>query len=261
MATAYKSAGTAVATETSGGNCNPTCPATVDANDILIAQVYFEGTVTTPSTPSGWTLLDGPRVVESTIGRMWVFGKIAAGTEDGSAISFGTQAVTTMRGARIYSYSGWVSGTIEDVVVGFAFLSHSTDPQMPSVTTTVVNSLAVAHVIQNDNNALAAATGESGGDWVESVAESVHALTPGMVLQAQHATMASIGTISGGAVAATNDPSGVIAFEVRPSPPAGVDQTPTPDAIAVTAVIGAPSVVIVEPRPLPIVVMAPRVAP
>jgi hypothetical protein len=219
MATAYKSQGTAVATETSGGNCNPTCPATVDSGDILVAHVYFEGTTTAPDTPANWTLLDGPRTVESTIGRMWIYGKIADGSEDGTAVSFGTQAVTTMRGARIYSYSGRVSGSITDLVRGFAFLSHATDPQMPSVTTTVADSLAAAMVIQNDNNALTAATGESGGDWVESVAEAVFALTPGMVLQHQHATMASIGTISGGAVAATNDPSGVIAYEVRPSAP------------------------------------------
>jgi len=259
VATAYLSQGTAVATETSGGNCNPTCPATVTAGDVLLGFVYFEGTATAPTTPSGWTLLDGPRVVESTIGRMWVYGKIADGTEDGTAISFGTQAVTTMRGARIHSYSGRVSGNIDELVVGFAFLSHATDPQMPSVTTTIANSLAVAHVIQNDNNALAAATGESGGDWVESVAEAVFALTPGMVLQAQHATMASIGTISGGAVAATNDPSGVIAFEVRPEVPT-VNQTPTPDAIAAPAVMPAPTI-LAQHIPGPIIVMAPRVAP
>ena len=234
MATAWASQGTAVGTETSGGNCNPTCPATVNAGDILLGFVYFEGTTTAPTTPSGWTLLDGPRTVESTIGRMWVFGRIADGTEDSTAISFGTQAVTTMRCAQIERYTGRVSGTIEELVRGFAFLSHATDPQMPSVTTTVADSLAVAMVIQNDNNALAAATGETGGDWVESAAEAVFALTPGAVIQAQHATMTSVGTISGGAVAATNDPSGVIAFEVRPSAPAAK---------------------------MPHVVMAPRVAP
>lgn len=219
MAIAYKAAGTGVATETSGGNCNPTCPATVDANDILLAHVYFEGTATAPDTPSGWTLLSGPHVVESTIGRHWLFGKIAAGTEDGQAVSFGTQAVTTMRGGRIYSFSGYVSGTIDQLVRGFAATSHATDPQMPTVTTTQVGALAVACVLQNDNNALAAATGETGGDWTEAVAEFVAALTPGMVLQLQTCTpTGNPGTVSGGAVAATNDPSGVLGFEIRDSP-------------------------------------------
>jgi hypothetical protein len=222
VAITYKSQGAGVSTETTGVSTAPACPAVVDANDILRADVYVEGTSLAPSTPAGWTLVDGPRVVETTISRMWVFGKIADGSEDGAAVTFISLPVSTvMRGARIYSYAGYVSGTITDVMRGFAFSSHATDPQMPSVTTTVAGALAVAFVAQNDNNALAAATGESGGDWVESVAEFVAALTPGFVLQAQHATMASPGTISGGAVAATNDPSGVIAWEIRPNAPAG----------------------------------------
>lgn len=222
MAIAYTATGqtAGVATETSGGNCNPTCPSTVNAGDILIAHVYFEGTTTSPDTPSGWTLLDGPRVVETTIGRHWIFGKVADGSEDSTAVSFGTQAVTTMRGARIYRFTGRVSGAIADLVNGFSATSHATDPQMPSVTTTAAGALAVACVVQNDNNALAAATGESGGDWTEATAEFVAALTPGMVLQLQTCTpTGNPGTVSGGAVAATNDPSGVIGFQIRDSAP------------------------------------------
>ena len=196
MAITYNSQGAGASTETSGAALSPLCPAVVAAGDILIAHVYFEGTATTPSTPGTWTLLDGPRVVESTIARTWVFGKIADGSEDGVAVAFGTPAVTTMRAARVYSFAGRVSGAITDLVTGFAFLSHATDPQMPSVTTTVANSLAVALVSQNDNNALGNATGESGGDWAEAVAEYSVALTPGFVLQIQTAEMASPGTIS-----------------------------------------------------------------
>jgi hypothetical protein len=219
VAVAYKSQGAGVSTETSGAALSPLCPATVDANDILIADVYYEGTTTAPSTPSGWSLLDGPRTVESTIARKWVFGKIAAGTEDGAAVAFGTAGGTSMRAARVYSFSGYVSGTIDQIVSGFAFTSHATDPQMPTVTTLKAGGLAVALVSQNDNNALAAATGESGGDWVEAVAEYVAALTPGLVLQIQTCTpTANPGTVSGGAVAATNDPSGVIGFAIDDSP-------------------------------------------
>lgn len=218
MSIAFKGVGTGAATETSGAACSPTCPATVDANDILIAHVYFEDVVTTPSTPSGWTLLSGPHVVQTTIGRHWVYGKIAAGTEDGAAVAFGSQAVTTMRSARVYSFSGWVAGTIDQLVGsnGFAATSHSTDPQMPTVTTTATGSLAIALVVQNDNNSLAAATGATGGTWAEATAEFVAALTPGLVLQLQTCTpTANPGTVSGGAVAATNDPSGVIGFQIR----------------------------------------------
>jgi hypothetical protein len=220
VAIAYKSAGTGVASETSGFNLQPACPTVVDAGDILIIHAYFEGTATTPSTPAGFTLLHGPEVIETTIGRHWIYGKIAAGTEDSASNSLGSAAVTTMRSARCYSFSGRVSGTITDLVVGFAATSHATDPQMPSVTTTVAGARAVACVVQNDNNALAAATGMSGGTWTEAVAEFVSPLTPGLVLQLQTCIpTADPGTVSGGSVAATNDPSGVIGFEIRPSAP------------------------------------------
>lgn len=207
----------------------------VDAGDVLIAHIFWEGTTTAPSTPLGWTLLDGPRVIETTIARHWVFGKIADGTEDGTSITFAlAPAVTTQRGARIYSFSGRVGGTITDLVVGFAATSHATDPQMPTVTTTVAGSLAVALVAQNDNNTIDSATGESGGDWVEAVAEFSANLTPGLLLQIQTAAMASVGTISGGTFNTANDPVGVIGFEIRPSLPA-VTGTGAPASQAATA--------------------------
>jgi hypothetical protein len=220
MAVAYKSQGAGVSTETSGAALSPLCPATVDANDILIAHVFWEGTATAPSTPSDWTLLSGPHVIESTIARHWVFGKIAAGTEDAAAVAFGSPAVTTGRGARVYSFSGWTSGSIIENVIGFAATSHATDPQMPTVTTTENGALAVALIGQNDNaNAEASATGESGGDWVEAVAEYASTINaPGLTLGIQTCTpTANPGTVSGGSIATNNDPVGVVGFEIRPS--------------------------------------------
>jgi hypothetical protein len=218
MAIGYKSAGAGVSTETSGAALSPQCPATVDAGDVLIAHVFWEGTTTAPSTPDGWEPLHGPEVIQSTIARHWIFGRIADGTEDGAAVAFGAPAVTTQRAARIYSFSGRVSGTILELCTGFAHLSHATDPQMPTVTTTKVGALAVAFMAQNDNNTSGNATGESGGDWTEAVAEYVAALTPGCQLQLQTCIpTANPGTVSGGSVATTNDPCGVIGFQIKPS--------------------------------------------
>ena len=223
MAIAYSAAGAGASTETSGAACDPASPATVNANDILIIHAYFEGTTTTPDTPSGFTLLYGPALVQTTIGRHWIFGKIADGSEDGAANALGSPAVTTMRSGRCYSFTGWVSGTITDAVpaASFSETSHATDPAMPTVTTTIAGSLAVACMAQNDNNASASALTETGGDWTEAVAEYVAALTPGLQLQLQTCTpTADPGTVSGGIVATTNDPCGVIGFEIRPSVPA-----------------------------------------
>lgn len=168
-------------------------------------------------------MLYGPALIEATVAQHWVFGKVADGTEDGAAVAFGNPAVTTQRAARVYSFAGRVSGAIADLVRGFAETSHATDPVMPSVTTTVAGALAVALVAQNDNNAFASPTGENGGDWVEAVAEYTVALTPGLSLGIETATpTADPGTISGGGMATTNDPCGVIGFEIRPSVPVAV---------------------------------------
>jgi hypothetical protein len=218
MAVAYKSAGAGVSTETSGAALSPQCPATVDAGDVLIAHVFWEGTTTAPSTPGGWTLLYGPAVIETTIARHWIFGMIAAGTEDGAAVAFGNPAVTTQRGARIYSFSGRTSGTIEEITDKFSDTSHATDPQMPAVTTSQAGSLAVAFIAQNDNNTAGNATGATGGTWTEAVAEYVAALTPGLMMQLQTCTPTSDpGTVFGGSVATTNDPCSTIGFEIMPS--------------------------------------------
>lgn len=219
MAIAYKSAGSGASTETSGAALSPTCPATVDANDILIAHVFWEGTTTAPSTPSNWELLSGPHVIETTIARHWVYGKIADGSEDGATVDFGNPSVTTQRGARVYSFSGYVAGAITQICDGFTHVSHATDPQGPTVTTPKAGALAIALIGQNDNNAQASFTGESGGDWTEAVAEYKAALTPGLALQIQTCTPTSDpGTVSGGTFNTTNDPVGVIGFYIQDDP-------------------------------------------
>jgi hypothetical protein len=219
----FKSSGSGVSTETSAAALSPLCPATVDAGDILIAHVFWEGTTSAPAEPAGWTLLDGPQLIETTVARHWVFGRIADGSEDGAAVAFGAPSVLTQRGARIYSFSGRISGTITDLVRGFSHLSHATDPQMPTVTTTHADSRLVALVAQNDNNTVSSATGETGGDWTETLAAFTVALTPGFTMQLQTAVIAGspqvIGTITGGTVATTNDPVGVLGFEIRPEIP------------------------------------------
>src|SRR3970040_1002623 len=107
MTIAYKSAGAGTATEASGGNLRPECPATVDANAILFAHVvYLSDATPVPDTPADWTLLFGPSNLGTgtPTGRAYAFGKIAVGDEDGVQISFGTPASTVGRLGRIYSF-------------------------------------------------------------------------------------------------------------------------------------------------------------
>jgi hypothetical protein len=221
VAVAYKSAGAGASSETSGAAVSPASPAVVDAGDILIIHAYFEGTTTAPDTPSGFTLLAGPYTI-STVARVWIYGKIADGTEDGAANALGTQAVTTMRAGRCYSFSGRVSGTITDLVKGFNWSQGALSTVgSPTVSTSIAGSLACFFFGTNDNNSMGASTGESGGDWTEAVAEYTVALTPGLTLQLQTALPTSDpGTLSGGSsTQGAADPWGSIGLEIRPSVP------------------------------------------
>ncbi len=98
MAVAYASAGAGAAAETNGATLSLTCPAVVNAGDVLIAHVVHLGTTTAPTYPTGWTHLHGPvGLSASPTGRVWVFGKLAVGNEDGTGVSFGTAGGTNGR--------------------------------------------------------------------------------------------------------------------------------------------------------------------
>ena len=113
-APAFAAAGAMVGTATSGAAHNVPCPATVNAGELLIAHLSYEGTTVAPTDPSGWTLLSGPHGAATM--RQWIYGRIADGTEDGTNVNFGSPANTNNRYGRIYSFSGvrddtgWVAG-------------------------------------------------------------------------------------------------------------------------------------------------------
>ncbi|MBI2007652.1 hypothetical protein HYS85_00230 [Candidatus Saccharibacteria bacterium] len=242
MAIAYKSQGAGAGTETNNASLDLVAPATVDANDILIAQVIHTGTTTAPSTPSGWSLLYGPANIGTTAtGRHWCFGKLAVGNEDGATIGFGTAGGTNGRAGRIYSFSGYVSGTLADVVpaASFSDIAHATDPQGPAVTTTKAGALAVALTCQDDNNteeAIASATGGTWGGFVTYV--DANWGPQGIHIDIQVATpTADPGTISGGATVAANDEASTIGFEIRDSVPV-TNVTVTPTGVGGTGAVG-----------------------
>lgn len=232
MAIAYNAAGSGNGTETSGAQLSLTCPATVNSNDILIAHILITGTSISPTTPSGWTLLYGPGDLGVTIvtARHWVYGKLADGSEDGATVDFGNPATTEGRAGRIYSFTGYVSGTITDVVPAASFSSNpnDTDPPGPSVTTTVAGALAVALKAQDDNNTQSAITGMTGGTWTQQQSYTSTTWGPqGIAIAIDTCTpTADPGTVSGGTSATTNDECGTIGFEIRPTTP-GLSITPS----------------------------------
>ncbi len=224
---AYKSAGAGAATEVNGTNLTPAAPATVDAGDILIAHIVVLNATSQLSTPAGWTLLFGPSGLgtHTPTGRAWAYGKIADGSEDGAAIDFGSLASTVGRLGRIYSFSGYSSGTINDVVSSASFKGDvsETDPYIDPVTTTVSGAKAIALVSQDDNNTHAALGVVTGGTWAESVTDYTDTAVgaQGAALQLQVGTpTANPGTIAGGIVTGTDDEANTITFEIRSNAPA-----------------------------------------
>lgn len=219
MATpAFGSAGAVDAgTVTSGAAWDPACPASVDPGDILIAHISCRDLVTDPVTPTGWVQLTLP--ISTTTGRHWLFGKIADGTEDGAAVSFGIQAVSVNRSGRIYRFIGndWTGQNILDMVLGFASASGTVAAVADqSVTTPRANCLALNFIKVDDNNTIGPFTGETGGDWTEPVAEASNNLGTGWMAQLQTAQMASAGTINGGSVTmSAADPWSVIGCYIR----------------------------------------------
>jgi len=242
VAIAYKSAGAGGGTETSGASLDLVAPATVDAGDILIAHVTHELVASAPTEPAGWKELYGPGTLGqlTPVGRSWVYGKVAAGSEDGATIGFGTAGGTAGRYGRIYSFSGYVSGAIDEIVVGLLSIPSETTIPLPPVRTYETGALAVALLVQDDNNAFAAAGAVTGGTWAEPVAEFVSTTlgVQGCCVGIQTSTpTGNPGQISGGTANATADEGCSIGLAIHDAPPSGlhmVSAARTQDYAAVT---------------------------
>lgn len=219
MLPSYASKGAMSGIATSGATHNVPCPAIVTAGQLLIAHLMYENVAIAPTTPSGWTLLHGP---EGTTGRrIWVFGRIADGTEDGSNIDFGTgtPASANNRYGIIYSFNDVRSDTIANIVGDFSTSEVSSNTLADqSVTTPEADCLAVNLVGIQDDRVIDAFTGMTGGTWAEASAEDTSsAFTPDQTMQIQVADMPSAGTIDGGTTSAggASTPWNVTGFYIR----------------------------------------------
>jgi hypothetical protein len=168
-------------------------PATVNSGDLLVLFVGARATgITLASVPVGFT---GGTVAGTSTQRLRYFYKIADGTEGGTTITYtATYTSGTPRGtAIVLCYTGTgLSSTID--AGSNTSGTVSTDAIMPDITTTASNSRAIACIITGNVTTIDDASGETGGDWIEVVAEGGTVVC----MQIQHAEMASIGSITGG---------------------------------------------------------------
>lgn len=192
-------------------------PSGISAGDLLLLQVV-QATGGTVTTPSGWTLRSGADATPITAVQR-VYSKTADGTESGN-LSVGVQAQGAGTFARMYRVTGDAAGEW-GFEGGGTTNGNDNSAEMPSVTTTGVDRLAVNFLAVEDDNSVGSATGESGGNWTEAVAEFTTTVGNDACLQLQTAGLASAGTISGGSTTiSASDPWVCRAFAVYKIAPA-----------------------------------------
>jgi uncharacterized repeat protein (TIGR02543 family) len=210
-AVTFVSAGTGSGTT---GNPTPAYPSSLQANDLILLQVTVRDTSNAPTTPSGFTLLYGP---DSTgTGRQWIYYRFATGSESGTITV--TISGSNCKIARMYAFRNVALSSFTE---GGGFGSGSSNTiSAQSVATTGTGRLAVSFVFVNNDNDVGSFTGETGGDWTETVSEFQTTAGSDGCVQLQTATMTGAGTISGGSYYMglfNSDPWGVRAFALIPS--------------------------------------------
>ena len=158
----FVSTGTANASEGYGTNDpTPSYPAGLQANDLILLQVIVLDTSTTPTTPTGFTLLFDSD--SNGNDRQWIYYKFSIGSESGIltvSVSGGSTAIAQMYSFRNVAASSFTEG---------GSFGSGTDNTVESrtVTTTGNGGLAVSFIFVDNNVAASDFAGENGGNWAE----------------------------------------------------------------------------------------------
>jgi hypothetical protein len=233
---AYGSAGTALATATLAATHIPVRPAIVASGDLLICSAFGRhgsgsGVVTLAMhanmTADGWQHVGASPYINVTEDQghlvAWKIATAADAANQGLAIPGGIVAggSATSDGlyARIFRFTaadGFHTSPIVNAVAKDLNDVSNTSIAMPDVTPTGNNQLAVAIVGHTANVTVAAATGETGGDWIENVDGASATAVAG--IQIQTSGQSGGGAITGGtATASANCIAIAIGFAMKPA--------------------------------------------
>lgn len=217
---------------------NAPYPASIAAGDTLVLQLVNQSSGTTPAltTPSGWTEIGsvaasngGPGVSQ----RCWVLPS-AVGTESGSLALTGMSA-STAKSARIYRFTG--ASNVESAANQLDSSGTTTTVNDCDITTTGADRLVVNVLAINNNDAIGAFSGMTGGTWVEAGAEYQNTGNV-MELQLQTADKAAAGTVGGGTLGITTAAHWVVQ---------GFALTPAASGTTVNAAVGIANASAVTP--------------
>lgn len=218
---------TGTGTTTGKGGCT--------AGNLMIFQVFQDGWVNDGLGSNVLPTLASPTGFEDLAGNDNTFTNLAV-NDTGATCSMHLYAARAVSGSlsitishangtdqyfRWYEFSGAsaatsVAGVFEDITATASGTATAINDE--AVTTSGADRLAVNFVGVNDDNAVGAFTGMTGGTWAEAEAEYATATGTDACIQLQTATMASAGTIDGGSYTmSVADPWRVIGFAILPS--------------------------------------------
>ena len=232
----FVNAGTGVV-ET-GGPASTITSGTGTAGDLLILQIFVDGTTHSPglSSDSGVENLAG---LDNTLTSLVLDVAVGAGPSGTHSIyigrALGTGAATVDLStsgddmyARWYRFNGASTGTTLATVIengGVQALNVAGDGTVVSdrgVTTNGADRLACQLVAHNDDIAAVVFTGESGGDWALNADFTSGTGTDGGI-SLQTATIASATTIDGGSYTASASVAwGICGFAILPVDTGGI---------------------------------------
>lgn len=193
----YEGVGTVSHAASMGTALTPTCPATVNANDVLAVWIVNRDTGSqTYSLSGGGTWTNLATINGTGLPQCHIFYKLADGTEDGATVTCTATGGTVPHKAAVYRFSG--TATSSFIAYDNAEFGNTSTINDNDVTTDQADCLALNFVADGGSDASPGnPTGETGGDWVEAHWSNVTA-NPSIGLW--RADMASAGTVGGGSV-------------------------------------------------------------
>jgi hypothetical protein len=218
---AWGSAGTPTAASTLAATHSIAHPATVNVGDLLVCIAFGRNTdgdrnlaMHANMVNAGWANITGSPLIDGNNVALIAW-KEAVGTEAGTNIPGGivgsggaTSNVFFGVCVRFTAADGFAANPFESLAIAAADGANVSSVNMPTVTPTGINRLAVSILTLFNDIAVSPATGESGGDWTE-VLEIFTLVGADATIQVQVSDQSGGGAISGGTTALDGNTTGI----------------------------------------------------
>lgn len=197
-----------------GGSVSVPYPSGVVSGSLVLVPVWTVIDDEDVPAPTNWTLIHSAAAGSQWNFKLFVFARRATGVLSGSQ-TFTPNSTTYIIGRMHRIEDAATSGAYIEGATSVAS-ANSGDVNMPSITSTVADCLAMAFAAVNLSQAIGNPTGASGGTWAEASQFSSAASAEFLV---ETAGLASAGTISGGTIDVTTNGWAISGFALLPAAP------------------------------------------